>query len=185
MAIVNLSAPPNELWQRFKAGDERALGELAKTHYRSLYNYGLRLTPDSDLVWDTIQDLWLELWDRRTTVGDAIFVKTYLLKSLRYKLLKRIQSSPWDRTDQLSAANTPADSPIEQQIIDDENQAGQLAQLQRLMASLSKRQQEVLYLRFYQNLDNQEIAQIMGTERQKRSQFTASYVERTARTMVI
>ncbi|OIN59410.1 RNA polymerase sigma factor [Arsenicibacter rosenii] len=160
------SNPSGELWLRFKAGDERALGELARLHYRSLYNYGLRLTTDSDLVWDTIQDLWLELWDRRDKVGDAVFVKTYLLKSLRYKLLRRLPNQYPTRTDELTYTNTPSESPVEQQIIDDESMAGQMAQLQRLMASLTKRQQEVLYLRFYQNLENHEIAQIMGMERQ-------------------
>jgi RNA polymerase sigma factor (sigma-70 family) len=157
---------PQELWQRFKAGDERAFGELAKVHYRSLYNYGSRLTPDSELVWDTIQDLLLELWDRRATVGDAVFVKTYLLKALRYKLLKGLSHAMPTAADESVAEQLVFDVPVEQQIIDDENQTEQIRHLHRLMATLSKRQQEVLYLRFYQNLENHEIAQIMGLERQ-------------------
>ncbi|GAB3896026.1 sigma-70 family RNA polymerase sigma factor [Larkinella knui] len=157
---------PQELWQRFKAGDELAFGELAQVHYRSLYNYGLRLTTDSELVWDTIQDLLLELWDHRTTVGDAVFVKTYLLKALRYKLLKVLPQNLAVHLDESEPAQLPFSDSIEQQIIDDENQTEQTRLLHQLMASLSKRQQEVLYLRFYQNLENHEIAQIMGLERQ-------------------
>jgi RNA polymerase sigma factor (sigma-70 family) len=156
---------PQELWQRFKAGDERALGELARGHYPGLYNYGLRLTTDSELVWDTIQDLFLELWDHRETVGNAVFVKTYLLKALRYKLLKsRAHQSPIhiDDSDKVG----PFSVSIEDEIIDQEVHTEQARLLHQLMAGLTKRQQEVLYLRFYQNLDNHEIAQIMGMERQ-------------------
>ncbi|NDU94979.1 RNA polymerase sigma factor [Spirosoma terrae] len=158
--------PPDELWRRFKAGDERALGELARKHYPGLYNYGLRLTTDSELVWDTIQDLFLDLWDHRETVGNAVFVKTYLLKALRYKLLKcRSQHAPIHLDDSEENATEQTLS-IEDQIIDQEIHTEQEQLLRRLMAGLSKRQQEVLYLRFYQNLDNSEIAQIMGMERQ-------------------
>ncbi|RRA99051.1 RNA polymerase sigma factor [Larkinella rosea] len=157
---------PQELWQRFKAGDELAFGELAQVHYRSLYNYGLRLTTDSERVWDAIQDLLLDLWDHRTTVGDAVFVKAYLLKSLRYKLLKTRSGPTAVDIDESTPAQLPFADSIEQQIIDSESQTEQTRLLHQLMASLSKRQQEVLYLRFYQNLDNHEIAQIMGLERQ-------------------
>lgn len=157
---------PQELWQRFKAGDERALGELARKHYPSLYNYGLRLTTDSEVVWDTIQDLFLELWDRRETVGDAVFVKTYLLKALRYKLLKIRGQHSAIHLDESESINMPFTGSIEEEIIDNELHSEQARLLHQLMATLTKRQQEVLYLRFYQNLDNHEIAQIMGMERQ-------------------
>ncbi len=160
----SLSLP--ELWQRFKAGDERALGELARGHYPALYNYGLRLTPDSDLVWDTIQDLFLELWDHRETIGDAVFVKTYLLKALRYKLIKtRTYHYPL-QIDEAQSIDMPFSVSFEDELIDREFQAGQTRLLHQLIATLTRRQQEVLYLRFYQNLDNPEIAQIMGLERQ-------------------
>lgn len=168
---------PQELWQRFKTGDELAFGELAQMHYRSLYNYGLRLTMDSELVWDTIQDLLLELWDRRDTLGDAVFVKTYLLKALRYKLLKVLPQQAARHLDESSSDDLPPADSIEQQIIADESHTEQTRLLRQLMASLSKRQQEVLYLRFYQNLDNHEIAQIMGLERQS----VANLLHRTFR----
>ncbi|GAB3797867.1 sigma-70 family RNA polymerase sigma factor [Spirosoma humi] len=155
-----------ELWLRFKAGDEWALGELAKEHYPSLYNYGLRLTTDSELVWDTIQDLFLELWDHRESVGNAVFVRTYLLKALRYKLLKTRGHQQPAHLDDFEFSKLPFTGSIEEEIIDNELHTEQERLLHQLMAMLTKRQQEVLYLRFYQNLDNHEIAQIMGMERQ-------------------
>lgn len=155
-----------ELWKRFRAGDEDALGKLARVHFRSLYNYGLRVTTSEEQVKDAIQDLFLELWDRRAFVSDAVFVKTYLLTALRYKLQKARQRVPQRSTDGLDSSEIPFDVSIEQQLIDDETQTEQVRQLHRLMTTLSKRQQEILYLRFYQNLDNQAIAEVMGVEKQ-------------------
>lgn len=142
------------------------MGELAGEHYPSLYNYGLRLTTDSELIWDSIQDLFLELWNNRESVGNAVFVKTYLLKALRYKLLKtRGQQHPV-HLDESESYKMPFTASVEEEIIDDERHAGQTKLLHQLVAGLTKRQQEVLYLRFYQNLDNHEIGQILGIERQ-------------------
>ncbi|MBD2753038.1 RNA polymerase sigma factor [Spirosoma validum] len=155
-----------ELWQRFKTGDERALGELARGHYPSLYNYGLQMTSDSELVWDTIQDMFLELWDRRDKIGDAVFVRAYLLKALRYKLLKAQSHRTTVTIDESKSINGLFSASVEEEIIDNEVHAEQTRLLHQLMSTLTKRQQEVLYLRFYQNLENYEIAQIMGMERQ-------------------
>lgn len=157
---------PEQLWQRFKDGDERALGELARKHYGQLYNYGLHLTPDSDLVWDTIQDLFLELWERRATIGQASFVRNYLLKALRYKLLKTRSQPSSIHLAEDDPVNMPFTVSTEAEIIDTELYTERSRLLHQLMVNLTKRQQEVLYLRFYQNLDNQEIALIMGMERQ-------------------
>ncbi|GAB4000398.1 sigma-70 family RNA polymerase sigma factor [Spirosoma daeguense] len=158
--------PAHELWQRFKAGDELAFGQLAQQHYRSLYNYGLRLTTDSELVWDTIQDLFLELWMHRETVGQAVFVKAYLLKSLRYKLLKVRDQHLSCQLDESTSDEILSTASIEEIIIDVESNTAQEQLLNRLIESLTKRQREILYLRFYQNLDNAAIAQILGMERQ-------------------
>ncbi|AKD58295.1 hypothetical protein SD10_02925 [Spirosoma radiotolerans] len=160
------SLAPEELWRRFKTGDERALGELAREHYPSLYNYGLRLTTDSEQVWDTIQDLFLELWVHRESVGNAVFVRTYLLKALRYKLLKTRGHQQPVHLEDSEISKMSFTGSIEEEIIDKELHTEQERLLHQLMTTLTKRQQEVLYLRFYQNLENHEIAQIMGMERQ-------------------
>jgi RNA polymerase sigma-70 factor (ECF subfamily) len=155
------------LWINFKAGDPDAFGQLAQVHYRALFNYGTRFSADSDFVKDCIQELYLELWERRTFLSETSFVKSYLLKALRHKLikesirLKRFHESPD------VAFDTDAASPsLEADIIDSENVMGILKKLNHIVASLTKRQQEIIYLRFYQNLENEDIAKIMGLGRQ-------------------
>ncbi|WAC14294.1 RNA polymerase sigma factor [Dyadobacter pollutisoli] len=156
-----------QLWQRFKAGDSEALGQLAQVHYRALYNYASKFSSDSDFIRDSIQELYLELWERRNFLSETAFVKSYLLKALRHKLIKesiRLKRFQEPRQAFFDGENT--DPSIESNIIEDENIRFQNGRLKRIITLLTKRQQEIIYLRFYQNLENEDIAQIMGLGRQ-------------------
>ena len=156
-----------DLWHSFKAGDAEALGTLSQMHYRALYNYAHKFAHDSDLIRDTIQELFLDLWERRSFLSETAFVKSYLLKALRHKLIK--ESARHKRYHEFSAPfldAEPSDSPIEDSIIHDELTQLQNKHLKRVISSLSKRQQEIIYLRFYQNLDNEQIAQVMNLGKQ-------------------
>lgn len=161
---------PNELniklWRRFKAGDAEALGQLAQTHYRALYNYATKFSSDPDFIRDSIQELYLELWERRNFLSETAFVKSYLLKALRHKLIKEsIRLKRFHEPQAIFDAD-PSDPPIETNIIEAEHIRFQNGHLKRIISLLSKRQQEIIYLRFYQNLDNEDIASIMGLGRQ-------------------
>ncbi|MCF2497832.1 RNA polymerase sigma factor [Dyadobacter chenhuakuii] len=165
--ISNLSDINIQLWQRFKAGDSAALGQLAQVHYRALYNYSTKFSSDPDFIRDSIQELYLELWERREHLSETAFVKSYLLKALRHKLIKEsIRLKRFQEPGQEYFDIVQDDAPFESQIIADESAHSQSSHLQRIITLLSKRQQEIIYLRFYQNLDNEDIAHIMGLGRQ-------------------
>lgn len=171
MSLANdISILPDEqvqLWQRFKAGDSEALGKLAQVHYRALYNYGSRFSTDGEFVRDTIQDLYLELWERRAFLSETAFVKSYLLKALRHKLIKEaVKLRRFQEPQQVHFDVAFSDPPIESNIIEDEHLLDRSNRLNHSMKLLSKRQQEIIYLRFYQNLENEDIAGIMGLGRQ-------------------
>ena len=65
-----------------------AFGQLSVKYYQMLYNYGVRIVTDTDLVRDCIQDLLRELWTRREHLTTTLFVKPYLLKAFRHKMIK-------------------------------------------------------------------------------------------------
>ena len=151
------------LWINFKAGDADAFGQLAQVHYRALFNYGTRFSTDSDFVKDCIQELYLELWERRTFLSETSFVKSYLLKALRHKLIKEsIRLKRFHESPDMAFGSDAACPPFEADIIDSENLSGILRKLNQIISCLTKRQQEIIYLRFYQSLDNEDIAKIMG-----------------------
>ena len=59
-----------------------------------------------------------------------------------------------------------SDVSIESYIVLKEEETAQIRHLNAVLDTLPKRQQEIVYLRFYQNLEFDEIARIMGLTRQ-------------------
>ncbi|MCE7044564.1 RNA polymerase sigma factor [Dyadobacter sp. CY312] len=167
------------LWNQFRAGNSEAFGKIAQLHYRPLFNYGLRLTSDPDLVHDCIQQLYLELWEKKDSVSETEFVKTYLLRALRNKVVKELIRLKKLRQAGELAFETISEPSIEFTLIQNEHQLQQVQQLNQVINQLSKRQQEILYLRFYQNLEYEDISQIMGITKQS----AANLLHRTIKDM--
>jgi RNA polymerase sigma factor (sigma-70 family) len=168
MGSVNFLDENLYLWNEFRNGNADAFSELMRVHYQDLFNYGTRFTRDEELVKDCIQDLFLALWMNRLSVSETSFVKYYLLKSLRHKLSRAIGRSRyqhnWDELHFEALFNgTPS---IESHLVREENLAELAQKMRRALAGLSKRQQEVIYLRFYLDADLEEIADIMSLNRQ-------------------
>ena len=162
--LNELIADDQDLWNAFRKGNENAFGEIARKHYRSLFSYGTKFSCDREFVKDCIQDLYFELWARRQTLGDTDFVKFYLLKSLRRKIHRESKKRHWILEDGDLDFDTESfvNHSIEQQIIEIESSEEQIRLLNHQVKLLSKRQQEAIYLKFYENLDNESIAQVMS-----------------------
>ena len=168
MGSVNLLDEDLLLWNEFRNGNADAFGELIRVHYQDLIHYGTRFTKDEELVKDCLQDLFLELWANRLTISETSFVKYYLLKALRRRLGRKIGRSKHAASrDELHFENLFNGSPsIETQLIREEYLTELSRKMRKVLASLSRRQQEVIYLRFYVDADIEEIAEIMSLNRQ-------------------
>ena len=168
MSVVNLLGEDLHLWNEYRCGNADAFGALIRVHYSDLFHYGTRFTRDADLVKDCLQDLFLELWINRETISDTTFVKYYLLKALRRKLTRRLGRSrytgSWEELHFESLFS--AAIPVEASIIRKEGLEELTKKMRNALAGLSKRQQEVVYLRYYLDADTDEIAEIMSVHRQ-------------------
>lgn len=154
------------LWQKFKEGEEAVLDFIYSQYLIMLYNYGLKIVSDSALVEDCIQELFIELWQRRTFLGNTNCIKFYLLKALKRKILKK---------HPLSISTIKESYPkgyhfevifsYETQCIHQELVEEQKVKLKGALESLSSRQQEVVYLKFYHKLTYNQIAEVMEIEK--------------------
>lgn len=147
------------LWESFRNGDRDAFATLFRRHYESLYRYGGKFIDNTGQLEDFIQELFVELWQSKSRVP-VISVRAYLLKSLKYKILKTYRrrrdilpisgdqgAFEWSHEDQLVAGERDA-----------ENSRKVLNALDRL----SNRQKEIVYLKYFQNLSYEEISEIMN-----------------------
>ena len=152
-----------DLWLRFIAGDFNAYASLYKDHVESMILYGLKIKQDKDEVRDAIQDIFVELWHSKENLKPVQLVSMYLLKALRYKLIKKEKNKIFslkDEPDDLPGIGL--EQPIEFFILENEDRAYKLEKIRKAVQLLPKRQQEVINLRFYKGFSTEQVAGIMA-----------------------
>ena len=157
-----------KIWDLFLAGDTPAFEQLMKRHYQTLYNYGTRFTKDHELVKDHIQELFLVLWKNRSGIKSTLSVKHYLLKSLRRKIYRALQHAKNTTPvgDQYFDAGFNMVLPVEANLVLQEKLTEISFKVRSVLEKLSRRQQEIIYLRFYMDADISQIAEIMELSHQ-------------------
>jgi len=149
-------------WNAFKQGDWSAYTSLYEAFYTPLNNYGAKFTADADLVQDAIHDLFVQLWTSRQNLGMPASVKNYLYKSLRTLLFRRIQSQAKVVNLDGAASSNGFHVTFKQEQTHRVEEQELRMQVAAMVSQLSDRQQEIVFLRFYEGASYDEIADIMG-----------------------
>jgi RNA polymerase sigma factor (sigma-70 family) len=151
------------IWDRLRSGDKAALKEIYDSESGYLYNYGRKIFQDITLVEDGIHDLFVDIWNKRATLGPTDSIRRYLATSLRRRVIadmkKQSKSESVESFDQI---NCNPELAIDQIIIDGEISEEKAQRLKTAFGTLSSRQKEIIYMRFYQNLEYEQIAEITG-----------------------
>ncbi len=155
----------SEIWKAFREGDKTAFERLLYRYYRPLFDYGLKFQKDPDILRDDLHDLMLSLWERRAFLNDTGNLKLYLFAALRHQIFRGKQSAGLltAMSEELDAAS--AEQAIEAEMIQAESARTQSVQISHVMQKLSGRQQEVLHLKFFEGLSNEQIAGLLGISR--------------------
>ena len=148
------------LWESFREGDREAFSTLFRTHYELLYRYGGKFTTNAGLLEDAIQELFVELWQSKNRTS-VVSVRAYLLKALKYKLLKtyRKNQTTVAFADDLEG---PFELSHETFLIAGEEDAEKKRRILQAMEQLPARQKEIIYLKYYHNLSYAETSEIMN-----------------------
>nr|WP_305121744.1 sigma-70 family RNA polymerase sigma factor [Pedobacter mongoliensis] len=153
------------LWNDFRAGSAIAYSTLIKKYSNLLFRYGIRFVQDRDFIKDCIQDVFFELWNRRTNINSTPSVKSYLLKSLRLRIFH--EKSKWTSSEALDDDYCfEIEFNIESKLIESQTTEEVRLKIAAALNKLPRRQNEILYLRFYEGLDHTRISQIMGLSKQ-------------------
>ena len=148
------------LWEAFRKGDKEAFAALFRQHYETLFRYGSKFTNDTRLLEDNIHELFIEIWQSRSATP-VLSVKAYLLKSLKYKLLKVFRQN--GRLIPLADDNDVSfEWSHEQFLIDQQDRIERKQMVLNALGRLSNRQKEIIYLKYYQNLSYEEVSEIMN-----------------------
>ncbi|RAV98144.1 RNA polymerase sigma factor [Pseudochryseolinea flava] len=177
--MPNYNTQHDEVWRLFKRGDKEAFATLYRTHVGALVNYGNKISSDRTLIEDSIQDLFIELWQNRERVSDTTSVKFYLFKALRYKVYRKLKTDNFFHSQDIEHhQNDLSYASHESNLIGLEVQSLQMENLRSLIKQLPKRQQEAINLRYFHNFSNEEVAQIMGVNYQSACNFIFSALQK-------
>lgn len=133
-------------------------------HYRAMYGVAVAmLGGDSQRAEDAVQDTMLRLWDHRGRLADGVgSLKAYAIRAVRNRCLELIRSATpeADMDDPATRTAVDAASVTPQQAASEASDQLELAS--RLISRLPESQQEILRMRAFADLDNEEIAQALG-----------------------
>lgn len=152
-----------QLWRALKAGDKKALAAIYQQEVDALFKYGCQITTDQALVEDSIQDLFIELWKNKATLGDTDAIRQYLLVALRRKIIRHLKQGE-NRTERhLKVVDPNAHTAgADEHLIGEEEAENQQQSVSKALALLSERQREILYLRYFEEMDYRHIAIVLG-----------------------
>ena len=147
------------IWSRLKQGQSTALGQLYDMYADKLFTYALRMTPDRDLAKDALQEVFIEIWNYRNTLGDVVHSQGYLIKVIRSIIIKKLKKEKLLVHNEIADTFISADETIETIIISADTERDTHKRLQLALAGLTSRQQQLLRLRFYEGLNYEQIAE--------------------------
>jgi RNA polymerase sigma factor (sigma-70 family) len=145
-----------------------ALDAIYFRYVDDLFDYGMKIVKNGSIVEDTIQDIFVDLWDKRDTLDSIEYLKTYLLVALKRRLLRKVErlrkSSSFDSVDEICANQFHLQLVVEPEIYKELEQNDNKRKIQTALDKLTPRQREVIFLKYYQYLSYSEISDILEIE---------------------
>lgn len=157
-----------KLWREMLAGNVTAYKDLIDRTYDLLFHYGTKFNGDRELIKDCIQDVFLGVWEKRNALNPDIPPKPYLLASLRRRLHRLASRLRMDCMDYYNESDIVFDLEFsaEYQLIESENDRLLASRMTEMLNELPKRQKEAVFLRFYNDMEREEIAMVMDIQPQ-------------------
>jgi RNA polymerase sigma factor (sigma-70 family) len=149
-------------WKLFLEGDDQAYSWIYTHYIQVLYNYGLQITPDSEIVKDCIQDVFVKIYKAKKKLTVPQNPKVYLMIALKNNIYNTFNQERLQKNYAFSLYQTEEQLTVKNEFIDQEARHEEMNNIKRMMKILTPRQREVIYYRFIEELSYDEICQIMG-----------------------
>ncbi|MFD1631893.1 RNA polymerase sigma factor [Pseudopedobacter beijingensis] len=165
------SKEPIKNWNLLLEGDKQGLYECFDFFYDDLYRFGFSLYRDHDLIRDSIQNLFIELWEMRDKLQNVKNIKQYVFtiyKRIIYKTNKNLDNQSIGFEDILEEINNNflIEQSYETILIESQVDEMKRKQLKDALDTLSPRQLQIIQLKFFDRKTYEEIVAITNlTER--------------------
>ncbi|UYQ92411.1 sigma-70 family RNA polymerase sigma factor [Chitinophaga horti] len=146
-------------WEAVLGGDTLAYSHVHELLHPVLYRYAFAMLNDEALANDVVQELFIKIWFKKERIGMLQNVRAFWLTALRRQTLNQLRSLR--RLQILPPSEPDIEFSTEDIIITAEQQQDLKAKIARYLNELPKRQKEIIYLYYYEELSYDEIAGVM------------------------
>lgn len=151
-----------QLAAEFCAGNDHTFSELYDLYVQSLFNYGMRLTQDQELLKDCIHDVFVKVYTKRNEKHTINNLSSYLLISLKNRLLDEFRRNTFMDDGEVEHYDyRRAAEDVEHDYLNTERELMQTAQVAHLMNHLTRRQRQAITLYYLEERKYDEICDIM------------------------
>lgn len=151
----------NDTWADLLTGNQAALKQIYMEYHKGLFQYGMRILLDEEGTRDCIHNLFVKIWTNRKNLKPTDNIKYYLMSALRNEIINyKTKESRYDHNE-VNLETFVLDFNVEAAYIRKEEINEQTKRLAEAMNQLTSRQKEIIYLRYFEELDYDQISEMM------------------------
>lgn len=147
-----------DFWYNIKAGNQQGLKDLYDAYFSILFKFGSYIHQDQDQVKDAIHDLFVNIWNKRDRINIPDNSKNYLMTALRNEIYQQFNKASKTVLVQKFSEEHSEDLIFEQ----NNNNEERKKLVRKAMEKLTNKNREVIFLKYKDNLTNEEIAEVLG-----------------------
>ena len=76
----------NNIWANIETGNKEAYSEAYIFYYKKLMNYGKKITNDTAMIEDTIDEVFIMIWTKREKLHTILSPPSYIFSSYQFKV---------------------------------------------------------------------------------------------------
>jgi len=149
-----------EIIRRLKRDDKSAMDELFQYYYPRLYHFSRSILKIENEIDDILQDVFVKIWLNRHKISNAETFNSYIFTITKNEVLNFLRSKMRDQNfkDELLLRSVAEEYQSQNLVEFNEIKAG----IDKIVAGLPEKRQQVFILSRTEGLSNKEIAQQMN-----------------------
>ena len=159
--MVKHSKQSEKNWQLLVNGDQQGLYECFYIFYDDLYRFGLSLYRNPELVKESINILFIELWRIKHKLSEVQNMQQYVLtifKRVMYKTYQQYARDTFTDIVNCEEIELAKEQPYENILIASQQDEITKKRLQKALNQLSPRQMEIITMRYFDQASIDDIA---------------------------
>ncbi|WP_426581628.1 RNA polymerase sigma factor [Mucilaginibacter sp. R-33] len=153
-------------WEEALHGNVKSFGRIHDELYSGLYFYLYKIIKDEDAAQDVLQELFIKMWERRITFGPIKNVKYYFFKSARSLAINFLKAARPEFVGLSASHDIDIVFSREDVLVLEETGREVEHMLALALNTLPKRQKEMIFLRYFDNWNYDQIAEVTGLQYQ-------------------